>query len=78
MYYVRFLFVGKHHLVNLSFPVSSTILHGANGQSLSPKDIVEADVLDNGGLDFSGDTYPVRIRRFCMLGIQIGDDKCAE
>ena len=37
-------------------------LHGPNGQSLSPEDVVKAGVLDSpSGLDFSGDTYPVRL-----------------
>ena len=41
-------------------------LHGpkgqTNGQTLSPEDVVKAGALDSpSGLDFSGDTYPVRI-----------------
>ena len=37
-------------------------LHGPNGQTLSPEDVVKAGALDSpSGLDFSGDTYPVRI-----------------
>ena len=36
-------------------------LHGPNGQSLSPEDVVKAGVLDSpSGLDFSGDTYPCK------------------
>ena len=39
-----------------------SILHGPNGQTLSPEDVVKAGALDSpSGLDFSGDTYPVRI-----------------
>ncbi|KAK2159046.1 hypothetical protein NP493_1752g00003 [Ridgeia piscesae] len=40
----------------------SSNLHGPNGQSLSPEDVVKAGVLDSpSGLDFSGDTYPNQI-----------------
>ncbi|KAK2180165.1 hypothetical protein NP493_454g00003 [Ridgeia piscesae] len=40
----------------------SSNLHGPNGQTLSPEDVVKAEALDSpSGLDFSGDTYPNQI-----------------
>lgn len=38
--------------------VSRSTMHGANGQDLSPEDVVKAGALDSpSALDFSGDTY---------------------
>ena len=43
-------------------------MHGPNGQSLSPEDVVKAEALDSpSGLDFSGDTYPVNILCLWLL-----------